>query len=133
MAITTAERRASALNFGSGDLLPVPDGTIEQRDRQTLIDLYSAIQAAADTDPTLNAADIDLIFDELVTDNLTFRQVLQFIPHMDALLRQNKMDHIAITSLLNELKTLIIPLKGAIQDSDRNQLRGRGPNNASRN
>lgn len=43
MAIDTAAKRYSALNFGAGDVLPLADGTIEQADRQTFLDLYGGI------------------------------------------------------------------------------------------
>ena len=48
MAIDTAAKRASALSFFQlGCLLPIPDGTIGQGDRQHLAGFYSGILAAA--------------------------------------------------------------------------------------
>lgn len=49
MAVDTKAKRFSMLNFGSisTDLLPDPDGTIGQADRQHLLDLYGGILAAA--------------------------------------------------------------------------------------
>jgi len=44
MAIDTAKKRNSALAF-STMLLPIPDGTIDQADRQTLLYLYGGILA----------------------------------------------------------------------------------------
>lgn len=41
----TATKRASAMNFGSGDLLPVPNNSIAQEDRQTMADMYGGILA----------------------------------------------------------------------------------------
>lgn len=48
MAVDTKAKRFSMLNFGSisTDLLPAPDGTIDQADRQHLLDLYGGILAA---------------------------------------------------------------------------------------
>jgi hypothetical protein len=43
MAIDTAAKRASMLNFGNDDLLPVPSGTFDQGDRQTFLSLYSGL------------------------------------------------------------------------------------------
>jgi len=51
MAIDTLERRSSMLNFGSGDLLPVPDATLTSPDWLTLLDLYSGISAAIPIPP----------------------------------------------------------------------------------
>ena len=46
MAIDTATKRASALNTHSlGDLLPVPDGSITQPDRQHIAGFYGGIAA----------------------------------------------------------------------------------------
>ena len=125
MAVTTQERRYSMLAFGQGDIFPLADGTVDKVDRSTFLELYSGVELDAGVPAaTLNSADIDLIFDELVTDNLTFRNLLQLIPHMDALMRKNKEDHLLIMAMLTEMKKIVVPLKGAIQDSDRNQLRG---------
>ncbi len=43
MAIDTAAKRLSALNFGRGILLPFPDGTIDSGDKATLLNLYRGI------------------------------------------------------------------------------------------
>lgn len=43
MAIDTAAKRLSALNFGRGILLPAPDGTIDAGDKATLLNLYRGI------------------------------------------------------------------------------------------
>lgn len=47
MAVDTKAKRFQMLNFGAGDLLPDPDGTISQADRQHLLDLYGGILAIA--------------------------------------------------------------------------------------
>ena len=52
MAIDTAAKRLSALNFGRGILLPAPDGTIDAGDKATLLNLYSGIAL----DPPVDAA-----------------------------------------------------------------------------
>jgi len=49
MAIDTVAKRASALSFMVGVLLPVPDGTVAQADRQTLRLLYGGILATSGT------------------------------------------------------------------------------------
>ena len=47
MAVDTAAKRASALGFALfGIVLPVPDGTITQGDRQHLAGYYSGISTA---------------------------------------------------------------------------------------
>lgn len=49
MAIDTAAKRASAMAIGMGSMgidLPIPDGTIDQADRQTLLGLYGGILAS---------------------------------------------------------------------------------------
>ena len=45
MALDSLIKRASALNFVGGRLLPPPDGTIDQGDRQTFVGFYSGILA----------------------------------------------------------------------------------------
>lgn len=52
MAIDTETKRKSILGFGSGDLLPHPDGSIAAADRLTLLWLYSGIAASAAAEPT---------------------------------------------------------------------------------
>ena len=50
MAIDTAEKRFSMLNFGGGStvhLLFEPDGTVDLDDRQHLLDCYSGIAFSA--------------------------------------------------------------------------------------
>ena len=50
MAVDTAEKRFSMLNFGDGTtihLLPEPDGTVDLDDRQHFLDCYSGIAFAA--------------------------------------------------------------------------------------
>jgi formate/nitrite transporter FocA (FNT family) len=44
MAINTLAKRNSALAVSTG-LLPIPDGTIAQADRQTLLSVYGGILA----------------------------------------------------------------------------------------
>lgn len=44
MAIDTLAKRASALNISTMQL-PIPDGTISQGDRQSLLRMYSGILA----------------------------------------------------------------------------------------
>lgn len=56
MAIDTAEKRLSALNFGRGILLPAPDGTIDAGDKATLLNLYSGF--ALDPPPIDEAVDL---------------------------------------------------------------------------
>lgn len=46
MAIDTAAKQMSMLNFGDGTniyVLPIPDGAYDSADRQHLLDLYSGI------------------------------------------------------------------------------------------
>ena len=46
MAVDTAEKRFSMMNFGDGTtihLLPEPDGSIDLDDRQHLLDCYSGV------------------------------------------------------------------------------------------
>ena len=46
MAVDTAAKRYSMLNFGDGGtlvLLPAPDGTVATADKQHLLDCYSGI------------------------------------------------------------------------------------------
>lgn len=50
MAIDTAAKRASIMNFSLGDRLTVPSGTVTAGERLTFLDLYSGI--AADPPPT---------------------------------------------------------------------------------
>jgi hypothetical protein len=45
MAVDTEAKRMSLLGFGGEDLLPIPDGSIDQADRQTLLGLYGGILA----------------------------------------------------------------------------------------
>ena len=46
MALDTAAKRASALGYEfAPSLFIIPDGTIDQGDRQTIVDLYSGILA----------------------------------------------------------------------------------------
>ncbi len=52
MAIDTETKRKSMLGFGSGDLLPKQDGTIDAGDRLTLLWLYYGIAADAATQVT---------------------------------------------------------------------------------
>ena len=52
MAVDSERKRKSMLSFGSGDLLIVPDGTIEAGDRLTLLDLYFGIEPAEPPPPT---------------------------------------------------------------------------------
>lgn len=48
MAIDSASKRASALGFGFIAItLVIPDGTLDQGDRQTIADQYSGILASA--------------------------------------------------------------------------------------
>ena len=48
MAIDTATKRASALTYAMAPiLLPIPNSTITQDDRQTLLGIYGGILAAA--------------------------------------------------------------------------------------
>lgn len=46
MALDSRTKRLSMLNFTSGDLLPDPNVSSGQAERQTLLDLYSGILAA---------------------------------------------------------------------------------------
>jgi len=45
MAIDSEAKRASALSASTPDLLPIPDGTVDQGDRQTTIGMYRGILA----------------------------------------------------------------------------------------
>lgn len=53
MAIDTETKRKSIMAFGSGDLLPHPDGTISVGDRQTLLTLYFGIDTSLPDERTL--------------------------------------------------------------------------------
>ena len=46
MAIDTAAKRASAAGFGTFEEHIIPDGTLDQGDRQTMAGCYSGILAA---------------------------------------------------------------------------------------
>lgn len=61
MAIDSKSKRFSMLNFGSisTDLLPNPDGTIDQGDRQHLLDLYSGVLAGVALADVIVALQID--------------------------------------------------------------------------
>ena len=55
MAVDTAEKRFSMLNFGDGTnihLLFEPDGAVDLDDRQHLLDCYSGIAFASPAVPT---------------------------------------------------------------------------------
>jgi hypothetical protein len=45
MAIDNAEKRFSALQFGSGIGVVIPDGTLDEQDRAALLALYTGIIA----------------------------------------------------------------------------------------
>ena len=47
MAIDSAVKRASALSFNMFGKIIIPDGTIDQGDRQTILGVYSGILAGA--------------------------------------------------------------------------------------
>jgi len=49
MAVDTATKRASAMNFGVpwNDTIPMPDGTVWDADRAHLLGLYSAAMTPA--------------------------------------------------------------------------------------
>ena len=52
MAVDTAEKRFSMMNFSDGVSIPfVPDGTVELADRQHLLDAYSGIAFAGGAPP----------------------------------------------------------------------------------
>ncbi len=54
MAVDTAEKRFSMLNFGDGNnwhMLPQVDGSIDLDDRQHLLDCYSGIVFAGGVAP----------------------------------------------------------------------------------
>lgn len=56
MAVDTAEKRFSMLNFGDGNnwhMLPQADGTIDLDDRQHLLDCYSGIVFAGGAAPSV--------------------------------------------------------------------------------
>ena len=81
MAIDTAEKRNSAFNWASGGdtLLIRPDGDVTLPDRQTLLDCYSGIEFEAASGVTLTAADVNLIWDELMEDGFTARQLMRMM------------------------------------------------------
>lgn len=54
--IDTETKRKSILGFGSGDLLPHPDGTLAQGDRLTLLWLYSGITADPPEEPVFRSS-----------------------------------------------------------------------------
>lgn len=47
MAVDTANKRASVINFGTPwvGVLPPPDGSVDTEDRQLVLNLYSGIAA----------------------------------------------------------------------------------------
>lgn len=52
MAIDTAAKRLSMLNYGNGDLLPKPSGAVDAGERATLLELYSGIGLSPPPTPT---------------------------------------------------------------------------------
>lgn len=52
MAVDTALKRYSMLGFGSGRMLPIPDSSFTQPDRQILVYLYSGIAVDAPVEIT---------------------------------------------------------------------------------
>lgn len=56
MAIDTLAKRASTLNICSFQL-PIPDGVVDQGDRQTLLRYYSGILAGAAVEAAKNIWD----------------------------------------------------------------------------
>lgn len=67
MAVDTAEKRYSMINFGDGTnihLLPEVDGGIEADDRAHLLDLYSGIALAA---PSVIGAKIKFASQRLIS------------------------------------------------------------------
>jgi len=64
MAIDTAAKRFSMLNFGTQPIIPlfIPDGSVDEGDRLHLLTLYSGISLSAVTPPTFNGSlsDIDV-------------------------------------------------------------------------
>ena len=81
MAIDTAEKRNSAFNWASGGdtLLVIPDNDITLPDKQTFLDCYSGIAFSASAATTLTAADVNLIWDELIDDGFTARQLMRMM------------------------------------------------------
>lgn len=51
MAVDTAAKRLSMLSFGYTGCLVIPDGSIDQGERQTLLGLYSGILFGSATIP----------------------------------------------------------------------------------
>lgn len=73
MAIDTAAKRASALNFGSENyILPPPDGTIGQADRQSLVNFYGGILVVAPT--VVPAVSCTVTFEQTVSKTVTIEQ-----------------------------------------------------------
>lgn len=58
MALDTALKRASAVNVGCPwrGILPFPDGSVDQPDRQVVPVLYSGIEAVEPSEETANIA-----------------------------------------------------------------------------
>ncbi len=83
MAIDTAAKQMSMLNFGDGNtltVLPIPDGGYVAADWQHLLDLYSGVLPGVpgiilgDLEFMLTKA-VDVAFGQLKTDDLEFMLV----------------------------------------------------------
>jgi hypothetical protein len=68
------------------------------------------------------------VWEYIIFGGFQAQDIMKLIPNMLALQQKNKSDHKEITACLNDIKEIVIPLRGSIQDADRNQLRGRGKN-----
>jgi len=68
------------------------------------------------------------VWEYIIFGGFQAQDIMKLIPNMLALQQKNKSDHKEISACLNEIKDIVIPLRGSIQDADRNQLRGRGKN-----
>lgn len=105
MAIDTATKRASAINVGMPALrlLPIPDGTVGQADRQHVALLYGGILAGAVTAPTV-FGDLTTLFSHYAWD--TLRDAHPLAVDTNTLIRDDLSTAIAATSSPDDRNTL---------------------------
>lgn len=58
MAISSKDDRISMLNFSSGDLLPDPSGTLDQKARITLLNLFEGNTPDSPSSPSFGGDDL---------------------------------------------------------------------------
>jgi hypothetical protein len=71
VAVDTALKRYSMLNIGEPmAMLPIPDGSFNGAERQTLLNLYSGIAATEVTGTTIVFDGVSFTFDPVVIDHV---------------------------------------------------------------